>query len=393
LTDAVNYFNANGGLCGAAIAMEYEDTGGNADRVQEFWTQFTSQEDLPEMIFLYNSADAEILRDQAAELQIPILLAAGSDAALYNQANEPGWVYAIIPLYTDQFGAFCDYISDPDTWASFGIEGEPKIGHLSWGIPFGRATDTPETRAYCASKGVEVVGAEYFLPIGSPDLAGPYKNLRDAGANIIFTTTLATGTDRVVKAIAGAGDLENVIIAGTNWVLDSSVYGLGGEATNGVVGVLPYVWWDDAEHPGVAIVLNEWFKRLDAAQSEEETTNVLRLRNIAYLLSFPVVDLWIEIMTQAINNVGFESLNGAAVAEVLNNDFEYTAMEGMLDIKFDQTTRAQLTARIGQIQVSEFEGSIIYSILPINKGENEGDPAPLLDLPDLKVGGVDVPAE
>lgn len=391
LSDAIAYFNANGGLCGGTIDQRYEDTGGNEARVQEFWTQFTSQEEVPDMIFLYNSTDAELLRDQAAELQVPILLAAGSDAALYNSANEPGWVYAIIPLYTDQFGAFCDYIAE--NWERFGIEGEPKIGHLSWSIAFGRSTDTPETQAYCASKGVEVVRAEYFAPIGSPDLAGPYRLLRSAGANIIFTTTLATGSDRVVKAVAGAGDLGNVLIAGTNWILDTSVYGLGGEATDRIVGVLPYLWWDQVDHPGVQVVLNAWLARLDAAQSDEEIQGVLRLRNIAYLLSFATVDLWAEIMTRAINNVGYANVNGAAVADVLNAGFQYDAMDGMLSIYFDETTRAQKFGRIGQIQIIREADSIQYTIQPINPGVNEGDPAPLLELPDLKVGGADVPAE
>lgn len=381
LSDAVDYFNANGGVCGATISQVFDDTAGDEAKVQEFWTEYTSLEDKPDMIFLYNSADAEILRDQAAELEVPIILAAGSDAALYNRANEPGWVFAIIPLYTDQFGAFCDYIST--NWESFGIEGDPKIGHLSWGIAFGRSTDTPETQAYCASKGVEVVGAEYFLPLGSPDLAGPYQKLRDAGANIIFTTTLATGTDRVVKAIAGAGDIGNVLIAGTNWALDSSVYALGGEDTNGLVGVLPYLWWDNLENEGVLTVLGAWSARLDAASSEEEINNVLRLRNIAYLLSFPTVDLWIEVMIRTINTVGAENVDGAAVYETLNGGFSYEAMNGMLSIYFDATTRAQKTGYIGQIQFEE--GGVF--VRPINQGENEGDPAPLLTLPDLRAGG------
>jgi ABC-type branched-subunit amino acid transport system substrate-binding protein len=385
-TDAMAYFNSEeggGGLCGAEIVMKYEDTGGDGAKAQEFWTDFNSIEgpDRPKMIFLYSSADAELLRQDAADKQMPILLAAGSEKGLYGEDQQAGWVFAVIPTYADQLGLFCDYIAN--NWSTLGIEGDPVIGHLSWNIAFGQSSDTAETRAYCESKDIGYAGAEYFLPIGTPDLSGQLKKLTDAGANIIYTTSLATGSTQVVRAVVGADLLGKVIIGGTNWILDTSVYGLGGPDTNGIIGTLPYLWWDQLDNPGVQIINNSWVQnRLSKATTDEERASAFLVRNIAYLASFAVIDTWIEAMTRAINEVGYDNLSGEAVYNVFDNDFEYEALQGVLTIAFDANTRSQRQAYIGQIQFVERDGQVQPTIAPITE---------LLPMPDLRVGGADVP--
>lgn len=381
--DAIAYFNENGGLCGADIDVDFRDTGGDTDRTQQFWDEFTSREgkDKPNLIFLYSSADAELLRDQAAELEIPILLAAGSELALYGEnADTPGHVFAIIPLYTDQLGLFCEYVSE--NWDQFGIEGEPTIGHLSWLGAFGASSDTDNTRAYCESVGVGYAGAQSFLPTAS-SVSDQLTRLVDDGANIIYTTSLATGPALVAQAVAAAELQGQVLIAGSNWALDTSVIGLGGQDVNGIVGALPYLWWDQVDHPGVQLVLNSWLtNRLAPAGDDPDAQRAaLATRNIAYLLSFATIDLWIEMMTQTINRVGYENLNGAAVYETLNSGFTYSALDGVLNVAFDEETRATHTSRIGQIQfVETADGSVAPAILPISEEMTTPDLRASVDL-------------
>lgn len=385
LNDAVAYFNENGGLCGAEITVDFRDTGGNTDRSQQFWDEFTALEGdaTPDMILLYSSADAELLRDQAAELEIPILLAAGSERALYgDDGNTPGWIYATIPLYTDELGLFCEYISE--NWEQFGIEGDPVIGHLSWLGAFGQSSDTENTRAYCESKGVGYAGAEYFLPTTS-GVAEELSVLTDAGANIIYTTSLASGPALVAKAIAGAELKGQVLLAGTNWALDTSVIGLGGQDVEGIVGTLPYLWWDQVDHPGVQLVLNSWLtnRLAPAGDDPDAQRQALGSRNIAYMLAFTAIDLWIEMITQTINRVGYENLNGAALNDTLNGGFDYDALSGIQHIHFDSFVRSQTTAAIGQIQfVETASGNVSPAILPISE---------MFDTPDLRAA-VDVSA-
>lgn len=377
IDDAVAYFNENGGVCGAEIVVDYRDTGGDTDKTQQYWDEFTAIEgaESPDMIFLYSSADAELLRDQAEELEIPILLAAGSELALYGEdAATPGWVFSIIPLYTDQLGLFCEYISE--NWEQYGIEGDPVIGHLSWAGAFGSSSDTPNTQAYCESLGVGYAGAEYFLPTAS-GVAEQLQVLLDNGANIIYTTSLATGPVLVAKTISGAELQGQVLIAGSNWALDTSVIGLGGADVAGVIGALPYLWWDEVEEPGVGLVLNSWLtnRLAPAGDDPEAQQSALASRNIAYLLSFAVIDMYVETLAQTINNVGFEDMTGADIYETYNNGFEYAALEGVLNFYFDADVRTPQASRIGQIQFVETEGGVLPTIAPLTD---------FTDTPDLR---------
>ncbi len=385
LEDAAAYFNEQeGGICGAEIVIAPRDTGGSQDVMREAWDEITGASDTPDIMFLFGSADAELVREDAINQQIPILLSAGSSLALYGENGDaPAYTFAIIPLYTDQLGAFCDFISE--NWDSLGVEGDPVIGHLSWEGAFGRSTDTPETRAYCESKGVGYAGAQYFLPTTS-DVSTQVDALVEEGANIIFSTSLASGPANIASAIAGLELQGQVLQAGVNWVLDTSVIGLGGADTQGITGVLPYLWWDSLDNPGVQIVNNSWAvnRFLPAGDDADAQRGALAQRNIAYLLSFPVIDAYIELMTQTINRVGAENLTGQAVYETLNGGFQYDAMSGILRFDFNETERATAVTQIGQIQFLQTEQGVLPTVASLSD---------FFSTPDLKVGGADVPAE
>ncbi len=387
LVDAAEYFNeTEGGICGAEIVIDARDTGGSQDVMREEWDAITAEVDNLEAMFLFGSADAELLREDAINQEIPILLSAGSELALYGETgDEPGWTFAIIPLYTDQLGTFCDFINE--NWGNeelgLDIEGDPVIGHLSWEGAFGRSTDTPQTRAYCESLGIGYAGAEYFLPTTS-DVSTQLDVLVGEGANIIFSTSLASGPANVAAAIAGAELQGEVVQAGVNWSLDTSVIGLGGVDTQGIIGAQPFLWWDDIDNLGVQIVNNAWatnrFLPAQEAGDEAAIGNALAQRNIAYLLSWPVIDAYIEIMTRTINRVGAENLNGAAFYETLNSGFDYDAMSGILQFNFDEQERAVQTSQIGQIRFLETEQGVNPTVVSLRD---------FAVVPDLRVGGDD----
>jgi branched-chain amino acid transport system substrate-binding protein len=389
-TDALAYYNAQGGICGAEITLVSEDTGGDQELTQSLYERYSTSDPKPLQILLYNSADAELLREQAAEDEIPITLFAGSTAGLYGEnANEPGWIFAAIPLYADQFGAFCAWVAG--AWSEMGKEGTPAVGHLSWEGSFGRSTETPETTAYCESVGVTVVGGEYFLPT-TTDVTAQIQTLVDEkGANILFTTSLGTGPALIAADLVNLGKEEDVMLAGVNWVLDSSVGLLGQRtfaadgmpSTDGIVGLLPYVWWDEP-HPGTQLVQEQFVANARSPL----------LRNIAYLAGFAAIDQYIEAVILTVNRVGGDNLDGAAYYETMN-DFSYEALGGVLPYLFTPDQRAQATTRIGMLTYAKDANGaplvidvnntpmMVPIIVPITE---EAMPTP-----DLRPGGADVP--
>ncbi|HLA43593.1 MAG TPA: ABC transporter substrate-binding protein, partial [Aggregatilineales bacterium] len=371
LEDSITLMNGNGGICGATVAQEFRDTGGDTEQSQAFWDEFSAREDAY-MIYLYASADGELLLKQAEEAGIVLLNAAGSELALYGEEGQPSVQYTALPLYVDQLGAFCDYVGE--NWASMGMEGDPVIGHLSWEGAFGRSSDTDATRAYCEAAGVGYAGAEYFLPTTS-DIAPQLQTLVGNGANIIYTTSLASGPAQIAGTVAA---LElNVLVSGVNWALDTSVIGLGGEATNGITGNLPFLWWDEIAEPGVQKVVNYWLENRMAVDPEA----AVRVRNIAYITSFGILDLWAEAMIQTINRVGYANLSGEALDETFSA-LQYDAFDGLLPVDFTDGKRSGSSTRIGQIQFVESDSGVTPSVVPLTDW---------FTVPDLKVGGADVP--
>jgi ABC-type branched-subunit amino acid transport system substrate-binding protein len=363
LTDAIAYYNAQGGICGATIVSEYADDAGELEEAQAIYDRFSALEPKPWMIMLYGSPETEMLRTQIVEDEIPVFTAGLSTPGLYGESGqEPGWAFGMVPLYTDQLGAFCDWVAD--TWDK---EEPPKIAHLSWMGAFGQAAETPETTAYCESVGVEIVGSEYFMP-GTPDLTVQIQSLMAEGTNILYTNSLATGPAQVLKDAVALGVRDEVMIAGCNWALDMATVGLAEAAANNFIGLLPYTWWDETDHSGIQIVTQEWL-----ANEREIAT-----RNVAYLLAWGTMDTYIELVKMAVADVGYENVDGAAMYDTFQR-LDYEALDGVFDWKFDAEIRAPSMTRVGQVQFTD-EGTPYFA--PLNDW---------MECPDLRPGGADVP--
>ncbi len=311
--DAAAYFNEHGGICGAEVNHVFEDTGGDLQATQSVYDRFSAEYD-PQVLLLYSSPDSELLREQVAEDGRLVLISAGSVEGLYGEDGQtPGWIYASNPLYVNQFGSFCDYVA-----ANSEMYPEPVIGYISWPGAFGEAAFTEEGNAYCEGLGVEVVDEpQIFLP-SDTDIFTQVQNLVDAGANILYTNTLATGPALVASTVVDLGLEDDVTVAGVNWVMDITV-GLLGQTTrrsnglpavDGILGSMPFAWWSEAAtNPGVAFV----------TQQAELNARTLPQRNIAYLLSWGSFDLFVEMYIQTVNRVGsLDAVTGADLRETIN---------------------------------------------------------------------------
>lgn len=322
LADAIDYFNARGGACGAMLEQVNRDTEGNPENTQAIYDDFSTREDKPLMLILYASPDAEQLRSQVIEDEIPVAISAGSIEGLYGEmGDDPGWIFATNPLYVDQLGQFCEYVgANPDQFPE-----NPTIGYISWPGAFGEAAFTAEAIVHCEMQGVGFVeNPELFLPTAT-DVFTEVQNLTDAGANILYTNTLASGPPVIARTIVELGIEDEVMLAGDLWAMDSSA-GLidqqtrranGLPAVDGMVGSMPFSWWTEQSNPGVQF-LNEQFAFF-AEERGRTPEQQIRLQNIAYLLGWTTTDLYIELINRTINEVGVENLTGAAVKTTLQS--------------------------------------------------------------------------
>ncbi len=314
MSDGLAYFNARGGVCGAELVQDYKDTGGDPAQTQAHYDFYRSLEPKPDVVVLYASGDAELLRSQVESDQIPAIISAGSVEGLYGENGDaPGWIFATNPLYADQFGTFCEFVAANEMEFP-----EPVIGYVSWGGAFGEAAYTPTVIEYCAELGVTVLDEpQYFRPTDT-DISTQVLNAVDAGANILYTNSLASGPALVAKTVVDLGLEDDIKLAGVNWALDTSVGLLsrtsigsdGLPAVNGIYGSLPFNWWSEVQLPGVQLV------RQLAAENER----TLPVQNIAYILGVTLADYYIELYTETVNRVGsLDAVDGAAIKETIES--------------------------------------------------------------------------
>jgi hypothetical protein len=201
----------------------------------------------------------------------------------------------------------------------------------------------------------------------------------DDGANILYTTSLASGPAQLATTVDSMGIRDQVVLAGPSWVIDSSVVALGGESVNGIIGQLPFKWWDEIEEPGVQLVTSYWAEhRLATAQNPNDA---FLLRNIAYLLAWGTVDLYRQMLTAAINVVGPDALDGQAVYDVLTSGTEFAPLGGIITLQYDETVRAPHQTRIAQIDISSSDIGMQAQVIPLTEW---------IEAPDLIPGGADV---
>lgn len=393
LSDAADYFNERGGICGAEITLPDPttiDTGGDLNLASQVYDSGLADD--PIVLVLYGSPESELLRDRLAEDEIPVLISAGSIPGLYGESGqEPGWVFATNPLYVDQFGHFCEYAAE-------NLE-ETVIGYISWEGSFGEAAFTDQSVAYCESLGVEVVDEPELFPVAGGDISGQIQNLVDAGANVLYTNTLAFGPALVAATVNNMGLSDQVQLAGVNWALDTSVGLLGLQsiapnglpAVNGMIGSLPFTWWTETDNAGIQ-VMTEVF------QANERP---LEIQNIAYLTGFLTIDIFVEAATQTANQIGSGDITGADLKETFEN-MDYVSMD-ILEFNFQEgAIRDAELNRMAVLTYAGAEGGTVLDGEPplLIDTPNGQIPVPVVvaleefrNTPDLRPGGADVVEE
>ena len=344
VTDALNYWNSHGGVCGAELAQIYDDTGGNREAAQSAYDRFTSRyADELDLLLLYSSDDGELLREQLAEDEIVSLIAAGSIESLYGEDGQtPGWLYASNPLYINQFGSFCEFVAaNPDTFP------EPVIGFVTWPFAFGLAGTEPAAQEYCAGLGVAVLPEPQICLPTDTDILTQLQNAIDGGANIIYTNTVASGPALIAGTLVDLGMEDEIKLAGFNWVMDTSAGILGQRvlkpnglpSVDGMYGSMPFLWWTELSNPGIQFVTQQF------AANERSPAE----KNIAYLLSWGAVDTIIEIYIRTVNAVGsLEAVTGGDIRATVDS-MEYLILGGLLRHSFAEGMRDATQNRIARM--------------------------------------------
>ncbi len=170
-----------------------------------------------------------------------------------------------------------------DTYKPADAGDEIKLAHLSWPTAFGQGSLTDQSRAYLEDLGVEIVAEETYDVSPTADTTTAILNAQTAGANVIWTNTLAFGPAAILNDLNALGLRDQFVVAGDNWAMDLATYAFLADPAFGVglIAPFPYLWWTDAENPGV-----QYAQELFEANQREPGEH-----NVGYLLLVSAVRL------------------------------------------------------------------------------------------------------
>jgi ABC-type branched-subunit amino acid transport system substrate-binding protein len=338
--DAVAAINEAGGIYGAELAVEFADTGGSIDEAVAAYDRFTGGDDNPLIMITYGSGEVEALAQRFAEDKVVNVTAGLSASGFY---IDSGYTFGLGPIYPDQFGLVMSYLAD--NWAALKpaeAADEVKLAYISWPTAFGQGALTQETRAFLDGLGIEVVAEETYDLSPSADTTTAILNAQAAGANVIWTNTLAFGVSVILNDLNSLGLRDQFLVAGDNWAMDLATYAFLADPAYGVglITAFPYLWWTDADNPGV-----QYAEQLFAANERPSSEH-----NVGYLLLVAGVDMAAEAIKQAIDTVGYENLNGEAVHDALVALSPFEALDGVLRVDFSNGSRSPHVSQIRMIQ-------------------------------------------
>ncbi len=338
--DAVAAINESGGIFGANVEIKFADTGGSVDEAVAAYNRFTSEDDNVLLVITYGSGEAEALAERVVEDKIPNLASGLSARAFYVNS---GYTFGTAPIYPDQIGHAMRYLSE--NWADYkpaSAGDEIKLAYLSWPTAFGQGALTDESRAYLADLGIEIVAEETYDVSPTADTTTAILNAQAAGANVIWTNTLAFGPAVILNDLNSLGLRDEFVVMADNWAMDLSLYAFLADPAYGVglIAPFPYLWWTDTDNPGIQYA-EELFQKNERPPAEH---------NVGYLLLVAAVDLAKAAIEQAILDVGYENLTGEAVHDALIEISPYEPLQGVFRADYRDGRRAPSQSQIRQIQ-------------------------------------------
>jgi branched-chain amino acid transport system substrate-binding protein len=341
MQDSVDAINEQGGIRGATIEVQFQDTGGSVDEAVAAYDRFTSEDDNPLIMFTYGSPEVEALASRFAEDMVPTLSAGLSAAAFYGP--DSGYIFGLGPIYTDQFGYFLDWLTA--NWADVkpaSAGDEIKLAYLSWPGAFGQGALSEESRAYAESLGVEIVSEEQFDLSPTADATTAILNAQAAGANVIWTNTLAFGPAALMNGLGALGLKDEFLLSGVNWAMDVATYAFVSDPAlaAGMYSPFPYLWWNDTDHPGI-----QYAQGLYDANERGPGDH-----NVGYLMIAGGVDVARQAIEKAIDEVGFENLSGEAIHDMLADQGPYEGLEGVMKLDYSNGSRSPHVSQLRQIQ-------------------------------------------
>jgi len=328
LKHAIEYVNTKlGGVKGVPLELVIRDTGGKVDVAISHYMDIREMRPKPLFISMFISGEQEALNERCAEDGI-IILGSAPPRCLF----PPKYMFAVAGIhYPDWYGGVLDWILT--NWK----ETRPlRIAILTWDTSYGRLPFSDAFYAYAKAKGVKVVAYELF-GIRDVDVNTQMLRIRNKNPDWILTSCLGTGPVAIGKAMQ---ELKYKV----NWInnpgSDWGTVGINPEVMEGAYCILNSVSLDEVNLPGVKVLKN-YVNKYNLKPREWKAW--------MYEMGWPAVLIAAEATKRAVDEVGWENLDGAAVKAQLEKMSDFAPL-GLANYTYTQDRHSARSSRIYQIK-------------------------------------------
>ncbi len=319
----VEWKNANGGIDGRQIDFISQDYGYKVPNAEQLYSQYVGEGIVA--FQGWGTGDTEALRGKIADDKIPFMSASYS-INLANIKDAP-YNFLIGTTYSDQMVIALQWIKD---------QGGTKVGVLHHDSPFGKSP-VPDGEDFAKANGMEFMAVA--MPGGATDLTPELSQLESFGAEYIIIQNVASPAALALRNAKDLGMTAQFVCL--NWCADESLIELAGDATDGVIGTLPFT------PPSVDVPGDDDARKF--AQSKGEDLNKLGLHYTQGWVTMEVMVAGIEKVVKDGKPVTGENIR-AALETIQNFDtggitspitFSATSHRGNKALKLFKVTGGQ----------------------------------------------------
>ena len=244
----------------------------------------------------------DYLRKILAQEEVPLLSLAVTSAAIY----PPGWIYHVYPTWPESFAAWCQWIMS--NWEE---DRPPRVTLIGPDSPLGPPA-IESALNYVESIGIEMLPSE-FIPYVPLDTSPQLLRMNERGSDFVYICGIWTLAVPVLKDAERLGLIGKMHFAGYDNTQSTGFLKALGTTAEGYTSPRTIPWVTETEIPGIELMreLRTKYNGKLEFQSDEAHSIVIGA-------------VLVEALNKAIEDVGYENLNGAAVKRALGsiNNFD-----------------------------------------------------------------------
>ncbi len=286
--DYVRYFNDQTSIPGWTIDVAWSD---GSDSTATFISAYQRHLDEGITVMYSNAEWLNGYQSTLAKDQV-VMFTNNADQALF---YPPGWLYTSLPTWTEQFGAWADYVM-----ANWKEARPPRVAILGADHPFTQNI-VPAAEKYAESIGMQMLPT-VIVPALPLDTTTQLLQLKNEGADFVYIQWITVVTLPVLLDAERLGLLDQIHFCGNAFSAGEKVFDRAGTASEGFLMEKTEPGLSETDLPGIELIRDLQMKYRGQAILEPE-----------YIANWLLAAVTCEAVKRTGEQVGYENVDGPAV--------------------------------------------------------------------------------